>query len=185
MIAASSITQSAMAGLPVASVPCRPRQPPISGIEPLRSLSGSPPLRRAWALPQRPDHVNATKISPALSSAWNCRSRGATSSPRLPTASAATKAAGSRRRPRCAAFLMAFATCPRLWRSSRRGYGPQLAQWLDFFASAARRKLNGMGCTFTAVVLRGRIAHVLHVGDTRAYRLRNDRFTLPRHRPRS
>ena len=28
-----------------------------------------------------------------------------------------------------------------------------------------------MGCTFTALVLRGRIAHVLHVGDTRAYRL--------------
>ena len=44
--------------------------------------------------------------------------------------------------------------------------------------SQARRdsKLSGMGCTFTAVVLRGRIAHVLHVGDTRAYRLRGDRF---------
>ena len=35
----------------------------------------------------------------------------------------------------------------------------------------------GMGCTFTSVVLRGRIAHVLHVGDTRAYRLRGDRLT--------
>ena len=34
----------------------------------------------------------------------------------------------------------------------------------------------GMGCTFTALVLRGRIAHVLHVGDTRAYRLRGDRL---------
>src|SRR5271163_5264241 len=31
-------------------------------------------------------------------------------------------------------------------------------------------ELAGMGCTFTALVLRGRIAHVLHVGDTRAYR---------------
>src|SRR5277367_390640 len=31
--------------------------------------------------------------------------------------------------------------------------------------------LVGMGCTFTALVLRGRHAHVLHVGDTRAYRL--------------
>src|SRR6202158_3500195 len=29
----------------------------------------------------------------------------------------------------------------------------------------------GMGCTFPAIVLRGRIAHVLHVGDSRAYRL--------------
>jgi len=28
--------------------------------------------------------------------------------------------------------------------------------------------LAGMGCTFTALVLRGRIAHVLHVGDRRA-----------------
>jgi serine/threonine protein phosphatase PrpC len=35
----------------------------------------------------------------------------------------------------------------------------------------------GMGCTFTALVLRGRIAHVLHVGDSRSYRLREDRLT--------
>ncbi len=38
-------------------------------------------------------------------------------------------------------------------------------------------KLAGMGCTFTALVLRGRIAHILHVGDTRAYRLSGDRLT--------
>jgi protein kinase-like protein len=38
-------------------------------------------------------------------------------------------------------------------------------------------KLAGMGCTFTAMVLRGRVAHVLHVGDTRAYRLRRERLT--------
>jgi hypothetical protein len=38
-------------------------------------------------------------------------------------------------------------------------------------------KLAGMGCTFTALVLRGRVAHVLHVGDTRVYRLRGDRLT--------
>jgi serine/threonine protein phosphatase PrpC len=46
--------------------------------------------------------------------------------------------------------------------------------------SQSRRdpKLGGMGCTFTSVVLRGRIAHVLHVGDSRAYRLRGDRLTL-------
>ncbi|HEX8826986.1 MAG TPA: protein phosphatase 2C domain-containing protein, partial [Xanthobacteraceae bacterium] len=37
-------------------------------------------------------------------------------------------------------------------------------------------KLAGMGCTFTALVLRGRVAHILHVGDTRAYRLRGDRL---------
>ncbi|MDE2227630.1 MAG: bifunctional protein-serine/threonine kinase/phosphatase [Alphaproteobacteria bacterium] len=38
-------------------------------------------------------------------------------------------------------------------------------------------ELAGMGCTFTALVLRGRVAHVLHVGDTRAYRLSGDRLT--------
>ena len=37
--------------------------------------------------------------------------------------------------------------------------------------------LTGMGCTFTALVLRGRLAHLLHVGDTRAYRLSSDRLT--------
>ena len=37
--------------------------------------------------------------------------------------------------------------------------------------------LAGMGCTFTAIVLRGRVAHLLHVGDTRAYRLSGDRLT--------
>ena len=36
--------------------------------------------------------------------------------------------------------------------------------------------LVGMGCTFTALVLRGRLAHVLHVGDTRAYRLSGQRL---------
>jgi serine/threonine protein phosphatase PrpC len=34
----------------------------------------------------------------------------------------------------------------------------------------------GMGCTFTALILRGRVAHIVHVGDTRAYRLRGDRL---------
>ena len=34
----------------------------------------------------------------------------------------------------------------------------------------------GMGCTFTALILRGRVGHLVHVGDTRAYRLRGDRL---------
>ncbi len=33
--------------------------------------------------------------------------------------------------------------------------------------------LAGMACTFTALVLRGRRAHVLHVGDSRLYRMRD------------
>jgi serine/threonine protein phosphatase PrpC len=38
--------------------------------------------------------------------------------------------------------------------------------------------LAGMGCTFTSLVLRGRIAHILHVGDSRAYRFGGNRLTL-------
>jgi serine/threonine protein phosphatase PrpC len=38
-------------------------------------------------------------------------------------------------------------------------------------------ELTGMGCTFTALILRGRIAHVLHVGDSRAYRFHDQRLT--------
>jgi serine/threonine protein phosphatase PrpC len=37
--------------------------------------------------------------------------------------------------------------------------------------------LAGMACTFTALVLQGRQAHVIHVGDTRAYRLRGGVLT--------
>jgi len=52
-----------------------------------------------------------------------------------------------------------------------------LNSWI-FSQSRRDNKLAGMGCTFTAVVLRGRVAHILHVGDSRAYRLRGDRLTL-------
>jgi serine/threonine protein phosphatase PrpC len=37
-------------------------------------------------------------------------------------------------------------------------------------------KLAGMACTLTALVLRGRQVHVIHVGDTRAYRWRDGRL---------
>jgi serine/threonine protein phosphatase PrpC len=37
--------------------------------------------------------------------------------------------------------------------------------------------LAGMGCTFTALVLRGRLAHIVHIGDTRAYRLSGNRLS--------
>lgn len=44
---------------------------------------------------------------------------------------------------------------------------------------------TGMACTLTGVVLRGRRLHVLHVGDTRLYRLRDGRLTrlTADHRP--
>ena len=38
--------------------------------------------------------------------------------------------------------------------------------------------LNGMACTLSALVLSGRRAHVVHVGDSRVYRLRDDKLTL-------
>lgn len=38
--------------------------------------------------------------------------------------------------------------------------------------------LQGMACTLTALILRGRQAHVMHVGDSRLYRLRHDRVEL-------
>jgi serine/threonine protein phosphatase PrpC len=51
-----------------------------------------------------------------------------------------------------------------------------LSAWMH---SQGQRDLNlaGMGCTFTGLVLRGRIAHVLHAGDTRAYRLSANRLS--------
>ena len=50
-----------------------------------------------------------------------------------------------------------------------------LNSWL--FAQARHDpELTRMGCTFTALVLRGRVVHVLHAGDSRAYRLRGDRL---------
>jgi len=41
--------------------------------------------------------------------------------------------------------------------------------------------LKGMGCTFTALILRGRTAHVVHVGDSRAYRLSGRNLTRLTH----
>jgi serine/threonine protein phosphatase PrpC len=39
-------------------------------------------------------------------------------------------------------------------------------------------KLAGMGTTFSAVILRGRRAHLVHVGDSRIYRLRGESLEL-------
>jgi serine/threonine protein kinase/serine/threonine protein phosphatase PrpC len=36
--------------------------------------------------------------------------------------------------------------------------------------------LQGMACTFTALICKGRQIHVVHVGDTRIYRLRGNQF---------
>jgi serine/threonine protein phosphatase PrpC len=38
--------------------------------------------------------------------------------------------------------------------------------------------LQGMACTLTALILRGRQVHIVHVGDSRLYRLRHDRLDV-------
>ena len=75
-------------------------------------------------------------------------------------------------------FLDGFCDLPETMEVGRAG-ATVLNALNGWIFSQARRdtKLSGMGCTFTALVLRGRIAHVLHVGDTRAYRLSGDRLT--------
>ncbi|HYB58343.1 MAG TPA: protein phosphatase 2C domain-containing protein, partial [Alphaproteobacteria bacterium] len=62
---------------------------------------------------------------------------------------------------------------------ARRAAAKVLAALNSWIYAQARRDaaLAGMGCAFTALVLRGRSAHVVHIGDTRAYRLGGDRLT--------
>jgi serine/threonine protein phosphatase PrpC len=75
-------------------------------------------------------------------------------------------------------FLDGFCDLPETMEVRRAGARilNSLNNWI--YAQGQRdAKLAGMACTFTALVLRGRVAHVLHVGDTRVYRLRGDRLT--------
>jgi serine/threonine protein phosphatase PrpC len=75
-------------------------------------------------------------------------------------------------------FLDGFCDLPETMEVQRAGATivSALNGWIN---SLGRQdpKLAGMGCTFTALVLRGRLAHLLHVGDTRAYRLSGERMT--------
>ncbi len=75
-------------------------------------------------------------------------------------------------------FLDGFCDLPETM-EVRRAAATVLNALNGWIHSEGRRdtRLTGMGCTFTALVLRGRVAHVLHVGDTRAYRLSRDRLT--------
>ena len=75
-------------------------------------------------------------------------------------------------------FLDGFCDLPETLEVQRAGARivSALNAWINTLGRQDQ-KLAGMGCTFTALVLRGRIAHVLHVGDTRAYRLSGDRLT--------
>jgi serine/threonine protein phosphatase PrpC len=76
-------------------------------------------------------------------------------------------------------FLDGFCDLPETMEVRRAGaiVLDSLNGWIHS-QGARDRELAGMGCTFTALVLRGRTAHVLHVGDTRAYRFSRDRLSL-------
>src|SRR5271169_1119994 len=76
-------------------------------------------------------------------------------------------------------FLDGFCDLPETM-EVRRAAAAVLNSLNNWIYALAKRdsKLAGMGCTFTALVLRGRIAHVVHVGDSRAYRLRGNRLAL-------
>jgi serine/threonine protein phosphatase PrpC len=75
-------------------------------------------------------------------------------------------------------FLDGFCDLPETMEVQRAGAKivSALSGWIN---TMGRQDANlaGMGCTLTALVLRGRVAHLLHVGDTRAYRFSGDRLT--------
>ncbi|HVC56132.1 MAG TPA: protein kinase [Stellaceae bacterium] len=75
-------------------------------------------------------------------------------------------------------FLDGFCDLPETMEVQRAGATivSALNGWIN---SLGRRdpELAGMGCTLTVLVLRGRVAHLLHVGDSRAYRLSGDRMS--------
>ncbi len=75
-------------------------------------------------------------------------------------------------------FLDGFCDLPETMEVRRAGARVLTALNSWIYSEGKRNpEAAGLGCTFTALVLRGRLAHVLHVGDTRAYRLANDRLT--------
>ena len=75
-------------------------------------------------------------------------------------------------------FLDGFCDLPETMEVQRAGARivSALNGWINSIGRQDR-ELTGLGCTFTALVLRGRAAHLLHVGDTRAYRFSGSRLT--------
>ncbi len=121
---------------------------------------------------RRPARAPATRISPARCSAPALPRSGGTLPLPSRTASAAPREGARRPKPPCAGFSTASGTCPRRWKCSAPAPVSSIRSTAWINAQGRQDgKLVGMGCTFTALVLRGRLAHVLHVGDTRAYRL--------------
>jgi serine/threonine protein phosphatase PrpC len=74
-------------------------------------------------------------------------------------------------------FLDGFCDLPETMEVQRAG--ARIVSALNGWISTMGRQdpaLAGMGCTLTALVLRGRVAHLLHVGDSRAYRFSGNRL---------
>ncbi|HEY1798989.1 MAG TPA: protein kinase [Stellaceae bacterium] len=72
-------------------------------------------------------------------------------------------------------FLDGFCDLPETMEVQRAG--ARIVTALNGWINAQGRQdpaLAGMGCTLTALVLRARVVHLLHVGDTRAYRFSGD-----------
>jgi serine/threonine protein phosphatase PrpC len=74
-------------------------------------------------------------------------------------------------------FLEGYYDKPESWGVRRAA--ASVIQSLNIWVNTTGRSdanLAGMGCTFSALVLRGRSAHVFHVGDSRLYRFGNGRL---------
>ena len=124
---------------------------------------------------------SATRISPVPYSAGNCRTRAATLWPHCRWHR--QRQGRPRGRRNCSAWIPGWhVRDARDHGSAAFGDRTQRVERLDLFAGQRDPSLAGMGCTFTALVLRGRIAHIVHVGDTRAYRLAGPP-DLSHHRP--
>src|SRR5437763_8779182 len=75
-------------------------------------------------------------------------------------------------------FLDGFCDLPETMEVQRAG--ARIVSALNSWVNSMGRQdaeVTGLGCTFTALVLRGRVAHLLHIGDTRAYRFSGSRLT--------
>jgi len=74
------------------------------------------------------------------------------------------------------AFLDGYYDKPESW-GVRRAASSVLVSLNGWVHALGRQgELAGMGCTFTGLILRGRTAHLLHVGDSRLYRLSQGRL---------
>ena len=124
------------------------------------------------------------RISPAPCSARSCPRRAAMWWRRYADGIGSAKGGREAAEIAVRGFLDGFCDLPETM-EVRRAAAIVLNSLNGWIHSQGQRdpELMGMGCTFTALVLRGRIAHVLHVGDTRAYRFSRDRLTLLTDRP--